>query len=601
MQNIIQLLPDVIANQIAAGEVVQRPSSVVKELLENAIDAGGTEINVLIKDAGKALIQVCDNGSGMSAHDARMSFSRHATSKIRVQEDIFNIRTLGFRGEALAAISAVSQVKLRTRMHSEELGIEVEVEGGKMIKQEACVCHPGSCFQVSNLFYNTPARRNFLKSNPVETRHILTEFIRVAIPNPHIAFSFTHNETEVYDLPPASLSDRVASLLGEELSGKMIEVNESTGYVRISGVVGDPSIFRQKKGDQFFFVNGRFIKNGLLHHALATVYEDFIPKDTHPFYCIFLELDPSHIDINIHPTKTEIKFDDERTIYELLKSVAKGGLGDALNVPQFDFGSNTLAKTIYDSQPANAQTIENYQQKQLENLSPTRNHWDPLYQNNYSDQLHQPNNSTDHSPPVPPLFSQKNRQETDSPELLVQFQQNYIITQYQNKLYIIDQHLAHQRILFERFFQTRKNGAIPSQQLLFPQTLELNQSDYHLIKEVERTITHMGFEVKDFGPDTLIVYGTPSEIPTSRIRDIFEQILAEVKESGTTHLQTRITEAIAKAISMKSAVTSGQKLSIIEMDRIVKELFQCEIPSFAPNGTPTFKVIPTVELEDYFK
>ena len=327
MKQIIHLLPDHIANQIAAGEVVQRPASVVKELLENAVDAGASVIELLIKDAGKALVHVIDNGCGMSLQDARMAFERHATSKIRSADDLFNIRTMGFRGEAMASIAAVAQVNLRTRLHEAELGTEIVIEGSEIKKQETVMTAAGSSIAVKNLFFNVPARRNFLKTNPVETRHILNEFIRVALAQPGIALKMEHNGTVVYDLRPGSLEARIVALMGKNLDGKLIPIGEDTPYVGISGFVGMPEAARKKRGDQYFFVNDRFIKSGYLNHALKTAFEGLIAEDTHPFYCIFFRIDPKHVDINIHPTKTEIKFDDERTVYQLLHSVIRKGLG----------------------------------------------------------------------------------------------------------------------------------------------------------------------------------------------------------------------------------------------------------------------------------
>lgn len=603
MQHIIQLLPDAIANQIAAGEVVQRPASVVKELLENAVDAGASKINVHLKDAGKTLIKITDDGCGMSAIDARMSFERHATSKIRDQKDLFRIRTLGFRGEALASIAAIAQVRMRTRLHDEELGTVLEIEGSEIKKQEACVTPPGTTIEVKNLFYNVRPRRNFLKTNPVETRHIINEFIRIAISNPGLNLRLEHNNTEIYALTESDLKSRLAAILGKELEEKLIELDEFAGYVRISGFIGDPSLARSKRGEQFFFVNGRFIKSSFLHSAVARVYQEFIPKDTHPMYCIFLETEPEHVDINIHPTKQEVKFDDESTIYTLLQSVVKQGLTEAHSAPDIELNSD-LERAIYSSnstshfEPRAINTPTRTSEKTHNNNNHAPNHWESLYK--------APSTTFQETEPEPTekqvtLFQQGNKaQRTGEPELMVQFQNNYILTQQGSKLYIIHQQLAHQRILYERFLNAQKSGKIASQQLLFPQTMEFPVQDYMAIQEVEGTLVHMGFDVKDFGSNTIIVYGTPPEIPTSRIRSIFDQILADVREVGSQNLANRMPESIAKAISLRSAVTSGQKLSMLEMKNIVQSLFQCEVPGFAPNGNPTYKVIPAVELEEYF-
>lgn len=600
MQNIIQLLPDALANQIAAGEVVQRPASVVKELVENAVDAGATRIDVLIKEAGKTLIQIADNGSGMSAVDARMSFERHATSKIRAEKDLFSILTLGFRGEALASIAAVAQVKLRSRQHDAEIGTEIEIEGSKLVKQEVCACPAGTTLQVKNLFFNVPARRNFLRSNPVETRHILNEFIRIAISYPAIAMSLTHNDTEVYQLVRGSLEERITSLLGEEYSGKLIEVEEKTGYLKIRGFIGDPSVYKPKRGDQFFFVNGRFIKSSYLHHAVSQVYQEFIPKETYPFYVIFLEIDPIHVDINIHPTKTEVKFDDERTIYALLQSVVKQGMSGHHQVPELDLTDQTLKETIYSSSPPPSSTDMTLGQfkgmpGRTSERIPPRKEWENFYQPQQEPVQEKKELSEETFTLIP--FQ---RSVSKEPTILEQLQNTYILTEREGKLYIIHQNLAHQRILYERFIHAYKEQPLDSQQLLFPQTYTYSPSDYSAIMEAEEILGKMGFEVKEFGPNTLAVYGTPTEIPLKKIGEIFDHIIADIQEVGSTQIPMRFVEGISRAVSLRSAVTSGQKLSKIELTNIVQDLFKCEVPSLAPNGNPAFKVISTVELEEYF-
>ena len=601
MQNIIQLLPDVLANQIAAGEVVQRPASVVKELMENAVDAGARRIDVLIKEAGKTLIQITDDGSGMSSADARMSFERHATSKIREEKDLFSIHTLGFRGEALASIAAVAQVKLRTRQHDAELGTEIEIAGSKLSKQEVCVCPAGTTLQIKNLFFNVPARRNFLRSNPVETRHILNEFTRIALSYPTITMTLTHNDTEVYHLLAGTMEERIILLLGEEYRGKLIPVEEKTGYLNVKGFIGDPSIYKLKRGEQFFFVNGRFIKSSYLHHAVSQVYHEFIPKDSFPFYVIFLEIDPVHVDINIHPTKTEVKFDDERTIYALLQSVVKQGMSGHHQVPELDLTDQSLKETIYSSTPppvSGEVTLGQFSSMpgRTSERIPSRQNWDNFYQ-----------------PPKENVEEQKPKQEesytlipfqrssgSTEPTILEQLQNTYILTEREGKLYIIHQYLAHQRILYERFINAYKEQPLDSQQLLFPQTYTYSPSEYTAIMEAEGILARMGFEVKEFGPNTIAVYGTPTEIPLKKIGEIFDQIIADIQEVGATQVPMRFVEGIARAVSLRSAVTSGQKLSKIELTNIVQDLFKCEVPSLAPNGTPSFKVISTVELEEYF-
>lgn len=608
MEHAIQLLPDAIANQIAAGEVVQRPSSVVKELLENAVDAGSSRIILRIKDAGKTLIQVSDDGKGMSAQDARMCFERHATSKIRQADDLFHIRTLGFRGEALASIAAVAQVVLQTRLHSEELGTKIEISGSEIKKQEPAAIAPGSSFYVKNLFYNVPARRNFLKTNAVETRHILQEFIRVALPHPELHLQLHHNDQQVYDLPPANLEQRIVDLIDKKLKDQLIPVEESTGYVTIKGYIGKPSWHRKLRGDQFFFVNGRYIRSGYLHHAISTAFEDFIPEKQHPFYCIFLEIDPVHVDINIHPTKTEVKFDDERTIYALLQGCVKRGLGEVHQIPEFDFEGSEVKQAIYNSPASPSQEITVGQmmsklessKSKNQNFSPPK---DPPVSSRDWDALYQPQtpSTPNKAPSKENLFSRQQAVEA-SDVFLVQFQDSYILTQRETQLYIIQQNLAHRRILYERFLATTaaEGNSISSQQLLFPQTIELSPADFQFIKEVEPDLSRMGFEVKEFGLNTYIVYGTPPDIPTSKIRDIFEQVLMDVAQTGKTQVHQRLVEKIAMAVAMRSAIKAPQKLSTAEMKKLVEELFKCKQPRISPGGNPTFQLLSAVELEQYF-
>ncbi len=607
MQNKIRVLPDVLANQIAAGEVVQRPASVVKELLENAIDAGATRVDVVIKDAGKTLIQVTDNGSGMSVQDARMAFERHATSKIREQADLFRILTLGFRGEALASIAAVAQVKLRTRLTDEELGVEIDIEANDIKKQEACVCPSGSTFLVKNLFYNVPARRNFLKGNPVETRHIVQEFIRIAIPHPETQLSLLHNTTEVYDLPAGALEKRLVTLFGKDLEGHLRAVEEHAGYASIHGFLAGPEVHRRQKGEQFFFVNGRFIRHNYLHHAVTTGYEGFLPKDSFPFYCLFIDIDPVHVDINIHPTKTEVKFDDERTLYVLLQSIVKRALGEAEFAPNLDWDNDDLKQAIYGSHPpsASAPLQRSATKRDLDSANrswtdehsrtPRREDWESLYQ--------PPSQLIPEPKPQPSLFptSGTSATLTHTDGLLVQWQLRYLLTDRGNKLYLIDQVLAHQRVLYESFLKAQKGKKLDSQQLLFPQTVEFSAEDFLAMKEVEHVVNQMGFEVKDFGKHTWIVYGTPSGIATGKVREVFEQMLADIQLTGTTRAPERLFETVAKSVALRSAVTSPHKLSILEMKNMVEDLFRCEAPAFSPGGRPTWKVFSTEELQAFFQ
>ncbi len=597
MQSIIKLLPDSIANQIAAGEVVQRPASVVKELLENAVDAGADRIDLLIKDAGKVLIQVSDNGSGMSSQDVRMAFERHATSKITQAEDLFQIRSMGFRGEALAAIAAVGQIRVRTRLATEELGTELEIAGSKIQRQEACVCPPGTVFQVKNLFFNIPARRNFLKSNPVETRHISNEFIRIALANPHRFLTFRHNSTLVNELPPKNLMERIADIFGRDFHDKLIYVEETTGYVKISGYIGKTNVYRKNRGEQFFFVNDRYIKSNYLNHAIYSAFENYIPENNHPFYCIFLEIDPKHVDINIHPTKTEVKFDDEKTIYFLLQSIVTRALAEVHNTPEFNFTDSSLQQEIYNSPMSQSSeknlTVSSYSIPPVENKTVEKSQWENLYKPPDREALGQEGDDMT-------LFPHASQPPQESIEVFNQFQNSYIFAQRDDRFFIINQQLAHQRILFEHFLKAIQGKRLASQQLLFPQTLELSSTELAIIKEVQTLLSQLGFEIKEFGKDGIIIYGTPVEIPMGKIREVFNRILADMKEVGITRVKEKLHQQLAKAVAYQSSVTSNQKLSKIEMKKMAEDLFACDVPAHAPNGKPTYKVISVVELEAYF-
>lgn len=618
MESIIQLLPDAIANQIAAGEVVQRPASVVKELLENAVDAGATRIDVFIKDAGKTLIQVTDNGCGMSSQDVRMAFERHATSKIREKEDLFNIRTLGFRGEALSSIAAVAQVQLKSRLHDAELGTEISIEGSKVVSKGACTSATGSTFQVKNLFFNVPARRNFLKSNPVETRHILNEFLRVAIPNSGIHFTFKHNTTLVYDLPIEDLDQRLNSLFGKELEGKLSWIEEASGYVSITGFIGKPELYRKNRKEQFFFVNDRFIKSNYLNHAIGQAYEEVIPKDSYPFYCIFLKIDPVHVDINIHPTKTEVKFDDERTIYVLLQSLVKRGLGGVHEAPIFDFTDERLKEAIYQSEPKTADsdmTIGDLRSQRAEAQTgsggsgrsfdavqaqrPRQKDWDALYKPQEGASQPRPQPSAD----SPTLF------EVDSPsakarqtdlQVLGQFSNKYIIAIRENQLLLIQQSRAHQRVLYERFLVARSGPNIASQQLLFPQTFEYPPIEFASLKDAEAILLKLGFEFQELGNHTIIVYGVPAGIANTKTQGILEQVISDMQEVGQSRVFEKLFENIARSVARQSAIAASQHMGSSEMDTLLQDLFQCEAPAYSPSGKPVYRIVSRQELADFF-
>lgn len=617
MKQLIQLLPDHIANQIAAGEVVQRPASVVKELLENSVDAGASRIELHIKDAGKALIQVIDNGCGMSAMDARMSFERHATSKIRNSEDLFNIRTMGFRGEAMASIAAVAQVQVKTRLHDAELGTEIVIEGSDTKKVEPCMCQMGTSTLVKNLFFNVPARRNFLKSNPVETRHIINEFVRVALAQPEIAMRFDNNGTVVYDLPAAGLEDRLVQLIGKEYDGQLIPVGETTTYVGIQGFVAQPEMCRSKRGEQYFFVNRRFIKSTYLHHAVSSAFDRLIPDGAHPFYCIFFDIAPEHVDINIHPTKTEIKFDDERTVYQLLHSVVRKGIGEHHQMPKIQEEDDEigLLKLIAQTPLPSAEKTENYLNHSSvpktagNNLSgktsqsTSNKSWNDVYPGGYSQ--NQSNKKREAIPnflfPELPTPIEKPAAEKTKPSgILAQLGNRYILTQTKDGLIVIDQCFAHQRILYEKMRKASSNTPLASQQLLFPRTLSFSPIDFSFMREIEEDVRQMGFDLQEFGPNTYILQGVPAELKGSKAEKFFEEIITEVRESGGTDVQGRIHDRLAKSIAQKSAIAPGKQMDIQEMKTLADQLFACEQPGHNPAGKPTFYSLSIKDLEQFF-
>lgn len=608
MESIIKLLPDAIANQIAAGEVVQRPSSVVKELLENAIDAKSNRIELTIKDAGKTLIQVQDNGAGMSAMDARMSFERHATSKIKTKDDLFNIRTLGFRGEALASIAAVAQVKLRTKLPQAELGTEIEIEGSEIKKQEACTTPTGTVFQVKNLFFNVPARRNFLKANQVEMRHILNEFIRVAIPNPNISFSCKHNDMKVFDLQATNLAQRIIAISGSDLRSNLLPVEERTGYVKISGFIGSPSVTRKNRDEQFFFVNGRFIKSPFLHHAILSAYSEMLPKDCFPFYCIFLEIDPIHVDINIHPTKTEVKFDDENTLYALINGAVKKHLGNYHAAPEIELDDAKLKKQIYQSPVpaflADLPTVKDYSTPSQKNpqkyFSPKD--WENLYRPNAENEISAPN-----LPPIEPemppiLFHQTTKMENKAQELafLQPFGNAYLVASYNQQLFVIDRQAAQERILYERFLETQQGVQLKGQQLLFPKTFEFSPTDKMILLNAAEELLNLGLELRDFSGNAVIIYSCPPEIPVANVKEVLEGIIQEVKILGTANLRAQLLEKLAKVMAIRGANQATKSFVQTEMQSLVYQLFACETSAFSPTGKPTFKLLRMEELNLFF-
>lgn len=622
MEHLIRLLPDHIANQIAAGEVVQRPASVVKELLENSIDAGAGQIDLVIKDAGKQLVQVIDDGSGLSVQDARMAFERHATSKISKPEDLFNIRTMGFRGEALASIAAVAQVSLKTRLHTEELGTELVIEGSEIKKQEASLTPAGTCISVKNLFFNVPARRNFLKTNPVETRHILNELIRVALANPKIGFRFEHNGQEIYDLQPGDARERVIDMFGRNLKGKLIQIEQETPYLKMFGFVGKPELAKKARGDQYFFVNQRFIKSHYLNHAVRNAFQDLLPADKHPFYCIFLGIDPQHVDINIHPTKTEIKFDDERTVYSLLLSVIKKGLAELHQTPEIDFGQQEVVEAIQRNTtgtstgsgwdlskssfpPERPRTSSKSSGSSYSPPAESKNNsnWEKLFFQEDLTSKEPVGSGLMRGTGVTKEEAQKelfDSKDTSGPKLLVQFRNRFILTENHTGLLVIDQHFAHQRVLYEKFLDANKQINIASQQLLFPKSLTFSPMDFSVMREILPQVHRLGFDLKEFGKDTFILHGIPAGLDAKHVESIFEEVITELRERGQVKVQEKMQERLARSIAIHSAMPSGKKCTPAEIRRLVDDLLACDHPGLSPTGKPVYYTLSGAELDRFF-
>ncbi len=626
MPDIIQLLPDKVANQIAAGEVIQRPASAVKELLENAVDAGSTKIDLIIKDAGKTLIQVVDNGCGMTETDARMSFERHATSKIKNADDLFAIKTKGFRGEALASIAAIAQVELKSRQMENDLGTSIQIEGSKVINQEPTSTAAGTNFSIKNLFFNVPARRNFLKSNPVETRHIIDEFERVALPHPDIHFTMHHNGNEVFNLPAGTLRQRVVGVLGKKYNERLVPVEEDTSLVNITGYVVKPEFSKRTRGEQFFFVNNRFIKSTYLNHAVTSAFNELISKDQFPSYFIFLEIAPDTIDINIHPTKTEIKFEDERSIYAIINSAVKNSLGKYNIAPSLDFDQETsfnvapLTKGQAISAP-NIKINPDYNPFNEEKKSSGSSGSIPSSKPNYSApsvSQKQLSANLDFLKETDELVKGEAQEQTDNfaeneeleqnwtgmvdvdqEKKCYQLQNKYILNQVSSGLLIIHQQRAHQRILFEQFLAELNSKTPETQKLLFPKSVEMNSSDFETIREVIPDLQNMGFDIEVFGKNAVSINGLPAGVDESECERILESFVEQIKNS-VNELKANYNETLAISMARSSSIKSGRKLGGPEMSELIDCLFACETPYYTPGGKPIIVKINEEELDQRF-
>ena len=602
VNDIIQLLPDNIANQIAAGEVIQRPASAVKELLENAVDAGATDIKLLVADAGKALVQVIDNGKGMSDTDARMAFERHATSKIRRIEDLFRIKTMGFRGEALASVAAVAQVEMKTRRAEDELGTYIEIENSKVIKQEVCSCLVGTSISMKNLFFNVPARRNFLKSNAAELRHIMDEFIRVAMAFPEIFFSLTSNGQEVFHLEPGTLKQRIVQILGNTYNAKLVSVGEKTDYMNIYGFVGKPETARKTRGDQYFFVNNRFIKSAYLNHAVNTAFDEMIPKDSFPGYVLFIDLDPSQVDINVHPTKQEIKFEDEKIIYAFVQAAVKHALAQFSIAPSLDFtlnpdiqGLDAVNKPFTDDKKqavASSNLYQTFTQKnqahfiERENKSGELKHWKSFFENPATE----PESKTSGSYSGSLLQGITSKVATiqvlpDTP--LLQLHQTYIIASTNSGFILVHQQLAHERILYDKYSVAAHDQQMATQKSLFPATLELAAADAALLQDLLPDLTSIGYQVEPFGNNSFVIQGIPADILPGNEKHAIELLIEQFKHFSSD-IKFSKREKLLRCMARQQAIKAGQSLSQKEMLVLVEELFACTSPNVTPTGSPTY-------------
>lgn len=617
MPDIIKLLPDSVANQIAAGEVIQRPASAVKELLENAIDAGATQIKLIIKDSGKTLIQVTDNGCGMSETDARLCFERHATSKIKDASDLFNIRTMGFRGEALASIAAIAQVELKTKRIGDHIGSIIHIEGSEVKSQEACQCPEGTGISVKNLFFNVPARRNFLKSNAVETSHILDEFYRVVLPFHNIAFEMHHNNSEVHRLPATQLKQRILNIFGNNYNEKLLGVTTETGICNISGFVGKAEHAKKTRGEQFFFVNRRFIKSAYLHHAVVTSFEEMLPANTFPSYFLFIDIDPKEIDINIHPTKTEIKFLDEKSIYAILKSAVKQAIGKfsidsidfdiekSLDIPPLKKGETVKPPSIKINQGYNP-----FEKKSEKPVLPSsalikkkeRENWEKLYPRHADNQLEIPEAEKKESSSQQLINTDWDKEQDEAKsKLFIQLHASYIVTQVKSGLLVVDQQNAHERILFEHFMDHLENKKEKFQQKqLFPEVIEFSASDAVLIKEICDNIKALGFEIDEFGQNAFVINSIPADIPACNPKQLIENLLEQYKDSGSVSLSER-NRIIARSIARNVCVKYGKQLKREEMQDMIDKLFACTMPQHSTDGKLTYEIISLTALEKKFR
>lgn len=605
--DIIRLLPDNIANQIAAGEVIQRPASAVKELMENSVDSGATQVKLVVKQGGKTLIQVIDNGCGMSDTDARMCFEKHATSKIRAAEDLFNIRTMGFRGEALASVAAIAQVELKTRPHDAQLGTCIVIEGMKVEKQEPCQTPEGTSISIKNLFFNVPARRNFLKSDSVELKNIIEEFQRIALAHPKIGFQLFSNDYEMYHLKPGNMKQRICALFADNYAEKVVPVEEESYALHVYGYVGKPEFSKKTRGEQYIFVNNRFIKSPYLNHAVVNAFDQMLPKENFPFYVLFLDIDPAKIDVNVHPAKHEIKFEDDKLVYTFVNLGVKHALGAYSVSPTLDFNQEHHLNNndTFTQQPRTWLEITQHavQTKEAKKFAPPSN-FEPLSkreENNLKNWETLMSAGSGQDEPVTGFRPLEQEPEiTKEAFVPVQIHRRYIVAQIKSGFILIDQQSAHERILYERYLKQLESKKHDSQRQLFPQSFEMNEADAQVMKEIMPELKNLGFEIQEFGKNSFVIHGFPSDILQGNEKRIIEELIEQFKQNASVSKLSK-RENLAKSIAYSSSIKAGRALGAEEMKSMIDELFACANAYTAPNGHFTFITLTTDELEKRFR
>lgn len=606
MTSRIKILPDSIANKIAAGEVVQRPESVVKELLENSIDANATSIELVVKQAGKSLIQVCDNGTGMTEEEALLCIQKHATSKISTVEDLESIKTLGFRGEALSSIAAVSQLEIKTETISQEIGTLVRIENENEIVKEKVSTSKGTCISVKNIFYNVPARRKFLKSDATELKHIIDTFNRIALANPHISFKFFNSDNLIFDYPSGSLEERIEQVFADNMLDALIPVDEQTEYLSLKGFIGKPAIFKKSKGEQYLFLNGRFVINKNVNHAVFTAFENILEKGDYPFFILFLTIDPKKVDVNIHPSKLEVKFDDEKDVYNFVLAVIRKSIGMFDLVPSMSFGKqNTedekLSFNAFTSISKNDFTDRpSLSRQSKERTSITEEDIDLVFgsltENISFNQVNKKVNVSDEKPEQP---IEKKASTDSETSFIIQLHNKYILSQIKSGLMIIDQHVAHERILYEKALAKLDANMPFSQQLLFPIKVQFDLASYEILKELDLMITKLGFKIKYLPKNYILVEGVPEDFKSGSEEKLLREFISEyINNRNNEKLEER--DNLAKSYSCKAAIKAGDKLSEKEMRLLIDQLFSTTMPYVCPHGRPIVIKIPLEEFDRRF-